>query len=93
MSGITNLGMTGSLVSRLTYTYNQANQRTAQAEADTTVTTWAYDNAYRLLNEWRTGPSNTSLNLTHAYDPAGNQTVLNDGLTVTTYTYSPANRL
>jgi YD repeat-containing protein len=51
------------LVSELSYAYNQANQRTVQTENDGTVTTWTYDNAYRLLNEDRFGgPAGTSFN-------------------------------
>jgi RHS repeat-associated protein len=58
------------------------------------LTTWTYDHAYRLLNENRTsGPVGTSFNLTHVYDNAGNQTVQIANGSITTYSYSPANKL
>ena len=93
LSGITNNGAS-VLVLRLAYTYDKANHRLTQIEDDGTVTTWTYDGAYQLTNEDRAGgPTNTSFNLTHSYDPAGNRITLADGTTVTTFTYSAANRL
>jgi hypothetical protein len=68
-----------------------------QIETDSTITTWSYDQDYRLLAllaERRTsGPAGTNLDLAHSYDKVGNRTVLRDGATITTYTCSPANRL
>ncbi len=78
VSGITNNGPS-SLISSLTYAYNPADQRTRQAENDGTVTTWTYDRAYQIINEDRAGgPAGTSFNVTHTYDPAGNQTLRNE---------------
>src|SRR5581483_3544459 len=85
---------TGAVVSRFTYTYDKANHRKTQLEADNTRVTWTYDKAYQLINEKAAGgPTNTAYNVSHSYDPAGNQILTNDGTTVTTYTYSSANRL
>jgi len=82
------------VVSRLTYTYDPSNIRKSEVHSDGTVTTWSYDSSYRLTRENRSGgPTNTSLSITHSYDPAGNRTLQNDGTTVTTFSYSPANRL
>lgn len=91
---IGNVLPSGTVVDRLTYTYDKANHRKSQWESDSTRTTWTYDKAYQLLNERAAGgPANTSYNVTHSYDPAGNRTLSNDGTTVTTYSYSVANRI
>ncbi|HET6248340.1 MAG TPA: hypothetical protein VFE47_11625 [Tepidisphaeraceae bacterium] len=38
---------------RLSYAYNNANQRIVQQESDNTVTAWTYDKKYQLTNELR----------------------------------------
>jgi RHS repeat-associated protein len=52
-SQITNTSPAAGLVSQLSYTYNKANQRLLQQEADNTVSLWTYDRKYQLANELR----------------------------------------
>jgi YD repeat-containing protein len=91
VAGITNFGPFLALVSRFTYTYDRADRRTNQVEADGTRSAWKYDRASRLLTEQRFGgPAGTTFVDAHSYDPAGNRTVHLNGATRTTYTYTPA---
>ncbi|NNM87187.1 MAG: hypothetical protein HKL95_01575, partial [Phycisphaerae bacterium] len=84
-----------------TWTYDNTYQLTNENRsggpgfgwADMTVDQWANLS----VEEWAGLPvaseAATSFNITYTYDPAGNRIQQNDGTTVATLTYSPANRL
>ncbi|HEV3257252.1 MAG TPA: RHS repeat-associated core domain-containing protein, partial [Gemmataceae bacterium] len=91
LTRLINASGAGVVVSRFTYLYDQAGNRRAVLEAYGDRTTWTYDAAYQLRNEQRGGTN--ALNVTHAYDPAGNRLAQTDSGTRTSYVYDAANQL
>ena len=82
---------TATYLGRLTYTYDKVGNRTQLMELDGSTTTWTYDAAYRLTNEYRTGTSGH--NTTHTYDPVGNRLIeVADGQRAT-FTYDASNQV
>lgn len=59
--------------------------------ASTDVTTFVYDETYRLVNERASG--SLAYNITHTYDPVGNRLFEDSGTQRATFTYDVANQL
>jgi RHS repeat-associated protein len=75
------------------YRHNKTGQRTQLAEADGSVTTWAYDPVYQVTRHYCTSTQpGASLNITLSYD-GGNPTVEVTPTERTTSTYDVLNRL
>ena len=54
LTGRENRRTDNSLVTRLTYAYDQVGNRTAELQLDGTITTWSYDSTNQLNRERRT---------------------------------------
>ena len=71
-----------------------ASNRLSVTEADGSSTHWAYDDAYRLINERRYDSNNAVLYNAHfTYDPAGNRLSQNIHGVTTNYTYNELDQL
>jgi RHS repeat-associated protein len=81
----------GTLLGRLTCSYDSTNNRTLQLDSAGVRTSWAYDALSQLTSEQRNGGN--SLNVSYRYDPAGNRTLQIDSGTRTTSSYDSANQL
>jgi RHS repeat-associated protein len=90
-TGLIHRTSTGTLLGRLTWTFDGANNRTLQVDAGGVRTSWTYDKANQLTREQRNGAN--ALNVTYTFDPAGNRTVMIDSGIRTTSTYDGANQL
>jgi RHS repeat-associated protein len=84
----------GQTIASYTYDVDLAGNRTRLEEADGSITTWAYDDAYRLNHETRVGSGSipgSSWTRNYEYDAVGNRLTMTDGTgpaaAVTTYTY------
>ena len=91
---LSNERFAGSVISRFTYTYDCADNRTDVAELDGTRVTWTYDRKYQLLSEFRddTSPASSYRN-TYTYDPTGNRLQKVASESTTTYVYDACNEL
>jgi RHS repeat-associated protein len=78
-------------LSSFSYKFDAAGNRLRVIEANGDTVTWAYDKAYQLINEKRSGAN--SYNVTYLYDPAGNRLRKTDTGAITTSTYDAANQL
>jgi RHS repeat-associated protein len=88
---LANLGSGGTTLSSFNYTYNAVGNRMQVLEATGNVVTWSYDRTCQLTNEQRSGAN--AYNITYAYDPVGERTLLLNGGAATTSTYNAANEL
>ncbi len=79
----------GEIISSYEYTYDNVGNRLSMKEANGDITTYEYDNLYRLTKvvypDGRT--------VTYAYDSVGNRLSMNDNGNINNYTYDAANRL
>src|SRR5262249_9508610 len=81
----------GTVINRLTYSYDSTGNRTRVLESNGDRTTWTYDTTYQLKRERRSGA--VTYDVTYAYDPAGNRAAQTDSGTRTTCVYDGANQL
>ena len=86
----------GTMISSLTYTYDNVGNRTNVAELDGGRTTWSYDRTYQLTREHRYGPlswEGLSVDQWDAMTVDGWATMEPSGAGASyniTYTYDPA---
>src|SRR5262249_18777493 len=73
------------------YGYDGVGNRTRVVEANGDRVSWTYDATYQLTHEQRSGAN--AYDVTHAYDLAGNRTLVIDGRARTTSTFDAANQL
>jgi YD repeat-containing protein len=91
IAAVRNLKSDRSVLSIFTYTYDNASNRTAVAEASGDLVTWSYDEIYQLTREQRSG---TNLyDASYSYDPVGNRLTKIEGGVITTSSYDVANEL
>ena len=95
LTRLANLKSDGSIISRFTYTYDNAGNRTTEVRSEPALdsrTTFSYDNTYQLTSEHRTGTSPFAI--THTYDALGNRLEEHHSTGGrTTSTYDAANQL
>jgi len=90
-AALRNLKADRSVLSIFTYSYDNAGNRTAVAEANGDRVTWSYDEIYQLTREQRSGAN--AYDITYSYDAVGNRLSKLEGGTTTTYSYDAANQL
>jgi YD repeat-containing protein len=73
------------------FTYDNAGNRSAVAEASGDLVTWSCDNTYQLTREQRSGTN--SYDITYTYDPVGNRLTNLEAGSTTTYVYDAANQI
>jgi len=86
---LTNRTSTAAIISSYAYEYDRAGNRTQMTEAGGGVTTYGYDDLYRLTHV--TYPDSNSQD--YAYDAVGNRLTLTDTTGATGYAYDDADRL
>ena len=84
---LTNTGGSGT-ISSFSYTLDAAGNRTQMSD-NTGMTSYQYDDLYRLTQVTYPGPSTTG----YSYDAVGNRLTLTDGTGVTTYVYDAADQI
>ena len=89
---VSNLEKTGDVISRFTYLYDPAGNRTSETREDGAHKLWTYDSTSQLISEEIADDVGTS-RTTYVYDLLGNRLVLNVDGELTTSTYDAANRL
>jgi RHS repeat-associated protein len=90
LNWIINKSPSGATLSSFNYRVDNVGNRAGVVEASGDIVSWAYDSAYQLINELRTGT--LGYDTTFTYDPAGNRLTQYDGITPNTYTYDAANQ-
>lgn len=81
----------GTVIDRLTYELDAANNRTSVTFQNDDTIQYTYDKANQLIEEVRTG--DLTYNQTFSYDSVGNRTQSTNDGTTTNYTYNVANQL
>jgi len=89
---VVNLFADDSVISRFTYSYDPAGNRTGQTRDDGEVRIWSYDSTNQLVGENKSDDLVTVVT-TYVYDPVGNRTLLDVDGTLTTSTYNAANQI
>ncbi len=81
----------GTALAAFTSTYDPVGNRLTSEELDGVRVTYAYDGAYQLVNEQRSGAN--AYSTTYVYDSDGNRTLKNDSGQLTTSTYNVSDQL
>src|SRR5262249_13324039 len=91
LTRLANIKSDGTTLSSFSYSMDNVGNRTRVIEADGTRVTWTYDDTYQLRGETRGGAH--AYDITHTYDPLGNQKLKVDSGTRTTATFDAANQI
>ncbi len=91
LTAVRNRKSDGTVLSIFTYTYDKAGNRTQVEEADGSIVTWVYDDAYQLKEEARAGQSPYILQ--YSYDEVGNRLTEFNGAVTVSYTYDEGDEL
>ena len=91
MTTLTYLNSGGTTLASFGYQRDKVGNPTSSLEIGSGLVGWVYDKVYQLVNERRGGTG--AYNISHTWDPVGNQLVKTDGGAASTMTYDAANQL